>query len=169
MYPGPTVTEDSAITVGSVPLTKPLVLAWKISVSLQRITVWSCRFRFSFYFPMMASFVTKLFRYFAKLGAIYTIVFEPCRAFETTNNASFWLPLLSTNMTCTNNGNNITGGHIPCTYTPQYAMSTAGSSDNFRNIISYNSNGYASLGFEQVRTGAFCLSIYWFYPSKCLL
>ena len=116
---------------------------------------------------MMASFVTKLFRYFAKLGAIYTIVFEPCRAFETTNNASFWLPLLSTNMTCTNNGNNITGGHIPCTYTPQYAMSTAGSSDNFRNIISYNSNGYASLGFEQVRTGAFCLSIYWFYPSEC--
>lgn len=118
---------------------------------------------------MMASFVTKCFIYFAKLGAICTIVFKPCRAFETTNNASFWLPLLSINMTCTNTGNNITGGHIPCTYTPQYAMSTAGSSDNFRNIISYNSNGYASLGFEQVRTGAFCLSIYWFYPSKCLL
>jgi hypothetical protein len=112
--------------------------------------------------PTMANVLANLI--FA-LGAIST--FGLCGSMQyTTNNASFWLPLPSVNMICTNNGNNITGGHIPCTNTPPYAMSTAGSSDNFRNIISYNSDGLASLGFEQVNPGAFCLSIYWFYPSE---
>ena len=112
--------------------------------------------------PMMANFLANLI--FA-LGAISTLGL--CESMQyTTNNATFWLPLPSINMICTNNRNNITGGHIPCTNTRTYAMSTAGSSDTFRNIISYNSDGLASLGFEQVSPGAFCISIYWFYPSE---